>query len=109
MRQDAFISTSNWSGDYFIRFDEVLFFRVAILVAHVKHCAAAFALLPIIGPYYLPSSSNLATRARVLLSSRDLRRSTAGVSLVMAGQGVVQQLQRAFDRDWNSEFAVALP
>jgi hypothetical protein len=31
------------------------------------------------------------------------------VSLVMQGQQVVQQLQKAFDRDWNSKFAVLLP
>jgi hypothetical protein len=31
------------------------------------------------------------------------------VSLVMQGQQVVQQLQQAFDRDWNSKFAVLLP
>ena len=35
--------------------------------------------------------------------------STAGVSLVMQGQQVVQQLQQAFDRDWKSKFAVLLP
>jgi hypothetical protein len=35
--------------------------------------------------------------------------STAGVSLVMRGPEVVQQLQQAFDRDWDSKFAVALP
>jgi hypothetical protein len=39
----------------------------------------------------------------------DTGSSTAGVSLVMRGQEVVQQLQQAFDRDWDSKFAVALP
>jgi len=27
----------------------------------------------------------------------------------MQGQEVVQQLQQAFDRDWNSKFAAPLP
>ena len=39
----------------------------------------------------------------------DTGSSTAGVSLVMRGQEVVQQLQQAFDRDWDSKFAAALP
>ena len=45
----------------------------------------------------------------VAITSFDSVSSTAGVSLVMRGQEVVQQLQQAFDRDWKSTFSVPLP
>jgi hypothetical protein len=84
-RQDAFISTSNWSGDYFIRSGGA--------------CVCSAPASPYNALHDCPQQLDLVA---------DTVSSTAGVSLVMSGQAVVQQLQAAFDRDWDSAFAVPL-